>query len=291
MLASEVQSSIYVGDDIVQYIRRVQSFTMLSQEEEVELAKNWYENHDMKAAHRLITSHLRFVVKIAMTFKNYGLSIMEMIMEGNIGLVHAVKKFNPNLGFRFSTYAIWWIKASIKEYILKSWSFVKIGTTQAQRKLFFSLRKVKKKILGCTESNILGKEEVKLIADECSVSEHDVIEMNNRLMCRDKSLNSLISDSDDRELQDIVPSYQPNQEVVCIEREEQQLKSNILNSAFSILDERAKDILISRHLSDKNETLETLSKRYSVSKERIRQVEEQAIAKIKKFVQLKQASF
>ncbi|WP_339047417.1 RNA polymerase sigma factor RpoH [Candidatus Mesenet endosymbiont of Phosphuga atrata] len=284
-------SSIYVDGDITQYIGRVQAFPMLSQEDEVKLAKNWYESHDIKAAHKLITSHLRFVVKIAMTFKNYGLSLMEMIMEGNIGLIHAVKKFNPNLGFRFSTYAIWWVKASIKEYILKSWSFVKIGTTQAQRKLFFSLRKTKKKILGCTGNGILGKEEVKLIAEECSVSEQDVIEMNDRLMCRDKSLNSLIGDSSDRELQDIIPSHQPNQEVIYTEKEEQQLRSDILNAAFSTLDERARDILTSRHLNGKNETLEILSKRYSVSKERIRQIEEQAIAKIKKFVRSKQESF
>lgn len=289
MLMSE--SSIYTGDDIIQYIRRVQAFPMLSQEDEIKLAKNWHENHDMKAAHKLITSHLRFVVKIAMTFKNYGLSLMEMVMEGNIGLVHAVKKFNPSLGFRFATYAIWWIKASIKEYILKSWSFVKIGTTQAQRKLFFSLRKTKKKILGCMESNTLDKEKIKLIADECSVSEQDVIEMNDRLMHRDKSLNSLIGDNSDRELQDIIPSHQPNQEAVYTEKEEQQLKNSIFSTALSTLDERARDILTSRYLNNKNETLETLSKRYNVSKERIRQIEEQAIAKIKKFVRLKQEGF
>ncbi|WP_339045670.1 RNA polymerase sigma factor RpoH [Candidatus Mesenet endosymbiont of Agriotes lineatus] len=291
MLMSEVQTSIHIDGDIVQYMRKVQAFPMLSQEDEIKLAKNWYDNHDMKAAHKLITSHLRFVVKIAMTFKNYGLSLMEMIMEGNIGLIHAVKKFNPNLGFRFSTYAIWWVKASIKEYVLKSWSFIKIGTTQAQRKLFFSLRKTKRRILGCTENGTLSKEKVKLIADECSVSEQNVIEMNDRLMYRDKSLNSLTGDSSNRELQDIIASNQPNQETVCVQKEEQQLRSNILNAALSTLNERARDILTSRHLNGKNETLETLSKRYNVSKERIRQIEEQAIAKIKKFVRLKQESF
>ncbi len=292
MLTSRIQSSICVGSDITQYINKIRIFPMLSQEEEVSLAKSWHENGDVKAAHKLITSHLRFVVKIAMTFKNYGLSLMEMIMEGNMGLAYAVKKFNPNLGFRFSTYAIWWIKASIKEYILKSWSFVKIGTTQAQRKLFFSLRKVKKKILGCTKSDSLSKEEIKLIADECSVSENDVIEMNSRLTYKDKSLNSFIGDNDNnKELQDIIPSPQPNQEVVYKVKEEQKLKNDIFNAAISTLSERARDILIKRHLSSKHETLETLSKKYNVSKERIRQVEEQAISKVRKFIELKQKEF
>ncbi|KJV68874.1 RNA polymerase sigma-32 factor [Candidatus Neoehrlichia lotoris str. RAC413] len=286
MLTSSVFFSLN-SENVLYYIRQVQSFPMLSAEEEERLARNWYNNGTVADAHKLVTSHLRLVIKIAMGFKNYGLPLIELIMEGNIGLMQAVKKFNPDLGFRLSTYAIWWIKASIKDYILKSWSYVKIGTTQAQRKLFFSLRKFKKKLL---YRNNMTLDEVKAIANECSTSEQEVEHMNRFFNNRDVSLNGLVfTDNHDGnnkvELQDIIPSNSPNQEVMYHTNEENYIKESLIQKALLSLKDRHRDIFIRRRLIDKPETLEALSTKYNVSKERIRQIELHSFNKIKSFIQ------
>jgi RNA polymerase sigma-32 factor len=266
---------------------------MLSQEEEVQLAKNWHQYKDISSAHKLITSHLNLVVKIAMKFKNYGLLLMDLVMEGNMGLMHAVKKFNPDLGFRFSTYAVWWIEASIKDFILKSWSFVKIGTTQAQRKLFFSLRKIKKRILRYTNRETLSNEEIKAISDELSVSEGDVVQMGYRLACKDQSLNKCIKIGDDskKELQDMIPCNSVSQEITYQNYEEKELKETILNNALANLNERLRDIFVSRYLSENTQTLDELSKKYGVSRERIRQLAEQAMSKVRQHIQSESLKF
>ncbi|MFP3024075.1 MAG: RNA polymerase factor sigma-32 [Wolbachia sp.] len=286
MLTPVANLCVNSSTNLMQYIAEVRKFPMLSQEEEVRLAKNWQEYQDISSAHRLITSHLNLVVKIAMKFKNYGLLLMDLVMEGNMGLMHAVKKFNPDLGFRFSTYAVWWIEASMKDFILKSWSLVKIGTTQAQRRLFFSLRKIKKRILQYTNRETLSNEEIKAISDELSVSEEDVVQMGYRLACKDQSLNNCIKIGDDskKELQDMIPCNLVGQEVAYQNREEKALKETILSNALASLNERSRDIFISRYLSESTQTLDELSKKYCVSRERIRQLAEQAMSKVKQYI-------
>lgn len=283
MLTPLANLSVNSSTNLMQYIAEVRKFPMLSQEEEVRLAKNWQEYQDISSAHGLITSHLNLVVKIAMKFKNYGLLLMDLVMEGNMGLMHAVKKFNPNLGFRFSTYAVWWIEASMKDFILKSWSLVKIGTTQAQRRLFFSLRKIKKRILQYTNRETLSNEEIKAISNELSVSEEDVVQMNYRLACKDQSLNNCIKigDNSKKELQDMIPCNLVNQELAYQNHEEKALKETILSNALASLNERSRDIFISRYFSENAQTLDELSKKYCVSRERIRQLAEQAMSKVK----------
>jgi RNA polymerase sigma-32 factor len=288
MLTSIESFRIDSSTNLVQYIAKVQKFPILSQEEEIQLAKNWNQYKDISSAHKLITSHLNLVVKVAMKFKNYGLLLMDLIMEGNMGLMHAVKKFDPDLGFRFSTYAVWWIKASIKDFVLKSWSFVKVGTTQAQRKLFFTLRKIKKRILQYTNREALNSEEIKAISNELSVSEEDVVQMNYRLTYRDQSLNNSIKMGDDftKELQDMIPCNTVSQEITFQDYEEKELKQKILKNALESLNERARDIFISRYLSDSPKTLDELSKKYCVSKERIRQLAERAMSNIREYIKL-----
>ncbi|QKX02698.1 sigma-70 family RNA polymerase sigma factor [Wolbachia endosymbiont of Litomosoides sigmodontis] len=293
MLTPAVNLCINSSTNLIQYIAEVQKFPMLSQEEEIRLAKSWNKCEDISSAHKLITSHLNLVVKIAMKFKNYGLLLMDLIMEGNMGLMHAVKKFNPDLGFRFSTYAVWWIEASIKDFILKSWSFVKIGTTQAQRRLFFSLRKIKKRILQYTNRETLNNEEIKAISNELSVSEVDVIQMNYRLAYKDQSLNNCIKIGNDfkKELQDMIPCNSVNQEATYQNREEKELKETILSNALANLNERSRNIFISRYLSENAQTLDELSKKYCVSRERIRQLAEQAMGKVKQYIQSESLKF
>ncbi|UIP91514.1 RNA polymerase factor sigma-32 [Wolbachia pipientis] len=293
MLAPVANLCVNSSTNLMQYIAEVQKFPMLSQEEEVRLAKNWQEYQDSSSAHRLITSHLNLVVKIAMKFKNYGLLLMDLVMEGNMGLMHAVKKFNPDLGFRFSTYAVWWIEASMKDFILKSWSLVKIGTTQAQRRLFFSLRKIKKRILQYTNRETLSNEEIKAISNELSVSEEDVVQMNYRLACKDQSLNNCIKIGDDskKELQDMIPCNSISQEVTYQNHEEKTLKEKILSNALASLNERSRDIFINRYLSENTQTLDELSKKYCVSRERIRQLAEQAMSKVKQHIKSESLKF
>ncbi|CAH58118.1 sigma-70 family RNA polymerase sigma factor [Ehrlichia ruminantium] len=290
MLTSSILS--LTQDNLMSYINEVQSFQVLSLEEEEKLAKNWYEHGVIADAHKLVTSHLRLVVKVALSFKNYGLPLIELIMEGNIGLMQAVKKFNPNLGFRLSTYAIWWIKASIKDYILKSWSCIKIGTTQAQRKLFFSLRKIKKKLL--KYHNNITKEDIKMIANECSTSEQEVEQMNKYFTYRDKSLNDVVFSNGSQngvQLQDMIKCEDPNQEDAYLLNEETDIKKSLITQALATLNERHRDIFIRRKLIEEPDTLEILSKKYNISKERIRQIETHAFLKVKNFVISKRKEF
>ncbi len=262
------------------YLGQIKKFPMLDAEEEYMLAKNWRNNGNIKAAEKLVTSHLRLVAKIAMGYKGYGLPVNEMISEGNIGLMQAVKKFEPEKGFRLATYAMWWIKASIQEYILRSWSLVKIGTTTAQKKLFFNLKKLKNQIAPRSEGD-LRDEHVSEIADKLNVSKEEVVSMNRRLSGKEHSLNSQIGEDGD-EWQDWIVDKQMDQELKFAQKEELDQRKDLLKDSIKILNTREKEILYSRRLNDDPETLEELSKKYKISRERIRQIENKAFEKLQK---------
>ncbi len=262
------------------YLAQIKKFPMLDAEEEYMLAKNWKENGNLQSAHKLVTSHLRLVAKIAMGYRGYGLPVSEMISEGNIGLMQAVKKFEPEKGFRLATYAMWWIKASIQEYILRSWSLVKIGTTTAQKKLFFNLKKLKNQISPRAEGD-LKNEHVKEIASRLDVSEDEVVSMNRRLSGKEQSLNAPIGEDGD-EWQDWLVDKNMDQEVSFAQQEEMENRKDLLKDSISILNEREKEILYSRRLTDDPLTLEDLSKKYKISRERIRQIENKAFEKLQK---------
>ena len=262
------------------YLSQIKKFPMLDAEEEYMLAKNWKNTGNVKSAEKLVTSHLRLVAKIAMGYKGYGLPINEMISEGNIGLMQAVKKFEPEKGFRLATYAMWWIKASIQEYILRSWSLVKIGTTTAQKKLFFNLKKLKNQIAPRAEGD-LRDEDVKNIANRLDVSEEEVVSMNRRLSGKEKSLNSPIGEDGD-EWQDWVVDNDMDQELKFAQQEEMEQRKGLLKDSIKILNDREKDILYSRRLTDNPNTLEELSKKFKISRERIRQIENKAFEKLQK---------
>ena len=262
------------------YLEQIKKFPMLDAEEEYMLAKNWQNTGNVKSAEKLVTSHLRLVAKIAMGYKGYGLPINEMISEGNIGLMQAVKKFEPEKGFRLATYAMWWIKASIQEYILRSWSLVKIGTTTAQKKLFFNLKKLKNQIAPRTDGD-LKDEHVKKIAKDLDVSENEVVSMNRRLSGKEKSLNSPIGEDGD-EWQDWIVDNQMDQELKFAHQEEMEQRKGLLKDSIRILNEREKEILYSRRLNDNPATLEELSKKFKISRERIRQIENKAFEKLQK---------
>ena len=262
------------------YLAQIKKFPMLDAEEEYMLAKNWRNNGNIKAAEKLVTSHLRLVAKIAMGYKGYGLPVNEMISEGNIGLMQAVKKFEPEKGFRLATYAMWWIKASIQEYILRSWSLVKIGTTTAQKKLFFNLKKLKNQIAPKSEGD-LKDEHVSEIADKLNVSKEEVVSMNRRLSGKEHSLNSQISEDGD-EWQDWIVDKQMDQELKFAQKEELDQRKDLLKDSIKILNTREREILYSRRLNDEPETLEDLSKKYKISRERIRQIENKAFEKLQK---------
>ena len=272
------------GDEggLAAYLQKIRQFPILSAEEEYMLAKRWREHADVEAAHKLITSHLRLVAKIAMGYRGYGLPISEIISEGNVGLMQAVKRFEPDKGYRLATYAMWWIKAAIQEYILRSWSLVKIGTTAAQKKLFFNLRKLKSRI-NALESGDMTPEQVKEIAEQLGVPEEDVIAMNRRL-AGDASLNApLRADEDSGEWQDWLVDEQANQEEELAEREEFDMRLRLLRQAMdSQLNEREKRIFEARRLREPPLTLEELSKEFGVSRERIRQIEMRAFEKVQK---------
>jgi len=253
---------------------------MLAAEEEYMLAKNWKTTGNIKSAEKLVTSHLRLVAKIAMGYKGYGLPLNEMISEGNVGLMQAVKKFEPDKGFRLATYAMWWIKASIQEYILRSWSLVKIGTTTAQKKLFFNLKKIKNKISPKSEGDLKDKH-VKNIANQLNVSEEEVISMNRRLAGKEKSLNAPIGEDGD-EWQDWIVDKSMDQELKIAQKEEMEQRKDLLQESIKILNEREKEILYSRKLTDEPITLEDLSKKFKISRERIRQIENKAFEKLQK---------
>ena len=262
------------------YLAQIKKFPMLDAEEEYMLAKNWKNTGNIKSAEKLVTSHLRLVAKIAMGYKGYGLPVNEMISEGNIGLMQAVKKFEPEKGFRLATYAMWWIKASIQEYILRSWSLVKMGTTTAQKKLFFNLKKIKNQIAPRSEGD-LKDEEVKKIANKLDVSENEVVSMNRRLSGKEKSLNSPIGEDGD-EWQDWVVDDKMDQELKFAQQEEMEQRRDLLKDSIKILNEREKEILYSRRLNDNPITLEDLSKKFKISRERIRQIETKAFEKLQK---------
>tara|TARA_B100000686_G_scaffold233756_1_gene241477 strand:- start:109 stop:1002 length:894 start_codon:yes stop_codon:yes gene_type:complete len=262
------------------YLAQIKKFPMLDAEEEYMLAKNWKATGNLKSAEKLVTSHLRLVAKIAMGYKGYGLPVNEMISEGNIGLMQAVKKFEPEKGFRLATYAMWWIKASIQEYILRSWSLVKIGTTTAQKKLFFNLKKLKNQIAPRAEGD-LKQEHVSEIANKLDVSEDEVISMNRRLSGKEHSLNAKVGEDGD-EFQDWIVDKDMDHELKIAQKEELDQRKDLLKDSIKILNEREKEILYSRRLTDEPTTLEDLSKKFKISRERIRQIENKAFEKLQK---------
>ena len=263
------------------YLAQIKKFPMLDAEEEYLLAKNWRERGNLKAAHKLVTSHLRLVAKIAMGYRGYGLPVNELISEGNIGLMQAVKKFDPEKGFRLATYAMWWIKASIQEYVLRSWSLVKMGTTTAQKKLFFNLKKLKNQIAPNQEGD-LRNEHVEEISKRLDVSSHEVVNMNRRLMGHEKSLNDPIKAGETDEWQDWLVDDRLDQELIVSQKQEYDDKKELLNQAMTILNDREKEILKERRLSENPKTLEDLSQKYKISRERIRQIETKAFEKLQK---------
>ncbi|MEG8099219.1 RNA polymerase sigma factor RpoH [Candidatus Liberibacter brunswickensis] len=267
------------------YIREIQKIPMLEKQEEYMLAKRYHEHNDLNAAHRLVTSHLRLVVKVAMGYRGYGLPISEVISEGNVGLMQAVKKFDPERGFRLATYGMWWIKAAMQEYILRSWSLVKIGTTANQKRLFFNLRRLKGQLQETTDTN-LKPEQVVAIANKLNVSESEVIAMNCRLS-GDESLNALInsSDKESSQWQDWLVYDHDGQEQVLIEKEELKNRRNMLMRSMSILNTRERRIFEARRLKENPITLEHLSSEFEVSRERVRQIEARAFEKIKEEIQ------
>ena len=266
-----------------QYLSAVNKFPILSEKEEYMLAKRWQNHKDSQAARKLITSHLRLVARIAFGFRGYKLPLEDLISEGNVGLMKAVKKFDPEKGFRLSTYAIWWIRASINEFILKSWSLVKLGTTAAQKKLFFNLQKLKNQ-MNQVEKGELPIDCVKKIAKKLDVKEKDVIEMNQRLSGPEKSLNAPVSKEDSTEAINFLRSNEENQESKLNKSEESYTRKQLMIKALNQLNNREKDIFVKRCLNDPPETLKMLSERYKVSRERIRQIEVRAFEKVKKTV-------
>ena len=262
------------------YLAQIKKFPMLDSEEEYMLAKNWKTTGNLKSAEKLVTSHLRLVAKIAMGYKGYGLPVNEMISEGNVGLMQAVKKFEPEKGFRLATYAMWWIKAAIQEYILRSWSLVKIGTTTAQKKLFFNLKKIKNQIAPRSDGD-LRDEHVSEIAQKLNVKKDEVVSMNRRLSGKESSLNTPIGEDGD-EWQDWLTDKGMDQELKFAQKEEMDQRKDLLKDSIKILNDREKEILYARRLNDDPITLEDLSKKYKISRERIRQIENKAFEKVQK---------
>ena len=273
--------SIALDGGLSKYLTQIKKFPMLSAEEEYMLAKSWRDRGDLKSAQKLITSHLRLVAKIAMGYRGYGLPVSEMVSEGNIGLMQAVKKFEPEKGFRLATYAMWWIKASIQEYVLRSWSLVKMGTTTAQKKLFFNLKKLKNQLSANNEGD-LKPQHVNEISKRLNVKKEEVISMNRRLHGKEKSLNDPVKDDSGTEWQDWIVDDKLDQELKLSQDQELDERKNLMKSSMDILNTREKEILTARKLSENAATLEVLSKKYKVSRERIRQIETKAFEKLQK---------
>jgi RNA polymerase sigma-32 factor len=283
MATTPALPSIASEGALARYLQEIRRFPMLQADEEYMLAKRWREHNDPEAAHRLVTSHLRLVAKIAMGYRGYGLPLSELISEGNVGMMQAVKRFDPDRGFRLATYAMWWIRASMQEYILHSWSLVKIGTTAAQKKLFFNLRRLKGQIQAIEEGD-LTPEHVAKIAQELDVPESDVVSMNRRLMAPDNSLNAPLRVDGEGEWQDWLVDDEASQESKLGERQELGLRRDLLKSAMSHLTERERDILKERRLKENPTTLEDLSAKYGISRERVRQIEVRAFEKLQKAI-------
>jgi RNA polymerase sigma-32 factor len=277
--------SLYGDSGLSRYLNEIKVFPILTASEEFMLADRYIKYDDSEAAHKLVTSHLRLVAKIAMQYRWYGLPVADLISEGNIGLMKAVKKFEPERGFRLSTYAMWWIKASVTEYVLKTWSLVKMGTMAAQKKLFFSLRKAKRR-LEIIDSSDINPEQAKLLAQQFRLSEKDIIHMNSRMTIRDQSLNAPVSWSEDGsiEIQDTLVDSGPLPEAIVADREEAEIRSGFLKAALDDLPERERDIFIERRLKDDPITLEKIGKGYGISRERVRQLENRAFEKVQKII-------
>jgi RNA polymerase sigma-32 factor len=285
LMATAAVSVISPDGGLSRYLSEIRKFPMLGRDEEFMLAKRWKEHEDPEAAHRMVTSHLRLVAKIAMGYRGYGLPIGEVISEGNVGLMQAVKKFEPDKGFRLATYAMWWIRASIQEYILRSWSLVKMGTTAAQKKLFFNLRKAKSQI-SALEDGDLRPEHVTQIATKLGVQEDEVISMNRRLSGPDASLNAPLRADGESEWQDwLADDTQVSQETQLAEDEEKSIRMELLQAAMSELSDRERHIMTERRLKDDPTTLEELASQYGVSRERVRQIEVRAFEKLQKAMQ------
>ena len=263
------------------YLQEIKKFPMLTAEEEYMLAKRYKEHGDSDAAHKLVTSHLRLVAKIAMGYKGYGLPITDLISEGNVGIMQAVKKFDPEKGFRLATYAMWWIRAQIQEYVLHSWSLVKIGTTAAQKKLFFNLRKIKNQLMSIDSGN-LSPENVREIATRLDVKEGEVIDMENRLYTSDQSLNMKLGEENDTEWQDLIEDKNETHDKILEKNDELNYRRTLFTKALNVLNEREKEIIRLRKLKDKPLKLEELSKKFKISRERVRQIEEKALEKLQK---------
>ena len=273
--------SIALEGSLSSYLTQIKKFPMLSAAEEYMLARSWKNRGDLKSAQKLITSHLRLVAKIAMGYRGYGLPVSEMVSEGNIGLMQAVKKFEPERGFRLATYAMWWIKASIQEYILRSWSLVKMGTTSAQKKLFFNLKKIKNQ-LSINNKGDLNTEHVEEISKRLNVKKEEVVSMNRRLLGKESSLNAPIKDGDGTEWQDWLVDEKIDQELKLSQQQEFNQRKNLMHDSMNILNLREREILTARRLSEETVTLEDLSKKYKISRERIRQIETKAFEKLQK---------
>ena len=266
------------------YLERIKKYPMLEAEEEYMLAKSWKERGNLKAAHKLVTSHLRLVAKVAMGYRGYGLPVSELVSEGNIGLMQAVRKFDPDKGFRLATYAIWWVKAAMQEYIIRSWSLVKMGTTTAQKKLFFNLKKLRNQISPLAQGD-LKTEHVDEIAKRLDVKKEEVISMNRRMQGSDKSLNTPINNVEGEESedwQDWLVDKNLDQELLLSQKQEMEKRKKLMDGSISILNEREKEILKARRLSEDKVTLDDLSKKYKISRERIRQIESSAFEKLQK---------
>ena len=284
ILETKEQSTLPVltpDGGLARYLQEIRQFPVLDPDVEYMLAKRWREHGDSEAAHKMVTSHLRLVAKMAMGYRGYGLPVGEVISEGNVGLMQAVKRFEPDKGFRLSTYAMWWIRAAIQEYILRSWSLVKIGTTAAQKKLFFNLRRVKNQIQALDEGD-MTHEQVALIAQKLSVPEQEVTNMNQRLAGQDNSLNAPLRMDADGEWQDWLVDDAPDQETVLGDSEEFKIRHALLEDAMQHLTDREKDILTARRLREDPATLEDLSQEYNISRERVRQIEVRAFEKLQR---------
>jgi len=267
------------------YLQEIKKFPILTADEEYMLAKRYKEHGDTEAAHKLVTSHLRLVAKIAMGYRGYGLPVTDLISEGNVGIMQAVKKFDPERGFRLATYAMWWIRAQIQEYVLHSWSLVKIGTTAAQKKLFFNLKKLKNQ-LSSIDSGDLSPENAREIATRLNVKEAEVLDMNNRLFSGDQSLNVKVGDEGDAEWQDMLVDSHDTQDNILANSNELSFRKKIFDQALEVLNEREKEIINLRKLKDKPVKLEELSKKFNISRERVRQIEEKAFEKLQKQVSI-----
>ena len=277
--------SLYGDSGLSRYLNEIKAFPILTKDEEFMLAERYTKHDDSEAAHKLVTSHLRLVAKIAMQYRGYGLPVADLISEGNIGLMRAVKKFEPERGFRLSTYAMWWIKASVTEYVLKTWSMVKMGTMAAQKKLFFSLRKAKRR-LEIIDNSEINPEQAKLLAQQFNLPEKDIIHMNGRMTIRDQSLNAPVSREEEGsiEIQDTLADSGPSPEAIVADREETEIRSDFLKAALDELPERDRDIFIERRLKDDPITLEEIGKGYGISRERVRQLENRAFEKVQKTI-------